>query len=169
MDTQHSETIPTKKTKADIQSGAEAEVKRAFANFTQAIRAGHLEDIMSFYSPDVVAFDMMPPLRFHGIEGYQKTAWKECFTDVFSFPIQYDWKEQELTLRDDVAIFHGLIHMSGEFKESGKTNEAWLRNTTVLMKEGERWFIVHEHNSAPCDFNGRVMMNLPPGDDSERH
>lgn len=142
------------------------DVKAFFDNLTDAIRQGDLEKIMSFYSSDIRAFDMMPPIQFRGTETYKNVAWKECFTDYFKFPVEYEIVQQEVTVKDDTVLSHGLTHMTGE-SHKGEKIEAWIRNTMILQKIDGRWLIVHEHNSAPSDENGKVLMNLEPDDAAE--
>ena len=40
--------------------------------------------IMSIYAPDVVAYDMTPPLRFRGIDAYRKDY--EDYFDAYDGP-----------------------------------------------------------------------------------
>lgn len=146
-----------------VPTAEELEVKRFLNDLAKAIRAGEIEEIMSFYSRDVTAFDMMPPLKFEGTGEYRRVAWEECFTDVFAFPITYEFVDQKILVKDDLAFAHSLIHMTGSTKKEGQKMEAWLRSTIGLQLGPKGWLIVHEHNSAPSDKeSGQVLMNLKP-------
>ncbi len=146
-----------------VPTAEELEVKRFLNDFAKSIRAGEIDEIMSFYARDLTAFDMMPPLKFEGLGGYRRVAWEECFTEVMDFPITYEWVDQKITVRDDLAFAHSLIHMTGSTKKEGKKMEAWLRSTIGLQLGSKGWLIFHEHNSAPSDKDsGQVLMNLKP-------
>lgn len=158
----HSKTIAHAKAHhSESLSAEQSEIKDVLDDFAEAIRNGDLDEIISFYSEDLTAFDMMPPLRFEGVEKYRRIAWKECFTDAFTFPVHYEWNEMKIEVQGDLAIAYGLIHMKGKFK-GGDEMEAWLRNTTCFKQVDANWLISHEHNSAPSSMDGKVLMNLPP-------
>lgn len=145
-----------------VNSGTQKQVRDFVEQFAAVIREGRLERIMSFYSGELVAFDMMPPIQFNSAAEYRQIAWKECFTDYFHFPVQYEYRDQEFEVVDDLAIMHALVHMSGRSKK-GEDIEAWLRTTLVIKRIDDEWLITHEHNSAPADpETGQVLMNLQP-------
>lgn len=162
MDHHHSKnSLHSKTHRADLITAEHAEIKTVLNDFAEAIRNGDIDEIMSFYSEDLTAFDVMPPLRFEGIEQYRRIAWKDCFTDTFTFPVHYEWNETKIEVAGNLAIAYGLIHMRGKFR-GGDEMEAWLRNTTCFKRADGNWLITHEHNSAPANFDGKVLMNLPP-------
>jgi ketosteroid isomerase-like protein len=142
---------------------SEREIKVFMDGLAEAVRTGELEDISSYYADEIVAFDMMPPLQFKTKEDYQRVAWKECFTDYFTFPVDYDFHQQEISVSGDLAVVHGLVHMKGKSKKEGADMEAWLRSTVVLKKAGDRWAINHEHTSVPLAMeDAKGLMNLAP-------
>lgn len=141
---------------------AEAEVLAFLDDFTYAVRSGDLDRIMSFYSDDVVAFDMMPPLRFVGA-GMCREIWKEYFTDYFKFPVSFSYSEQKIVAVGDVAYSFGLIHVAGTGKSNHQKVDHWIRNTTCVQKRDGEWKIIHEHNSVPINSeSGKGMMELTP-------
>lgn len=137
------------------------EVHQTLEKFAGAIREGDINHIMSFYSDDVIAYDMMPPLEFSGKDKYQK-LWQEYFANYFKFPIHFDYEKQKITIEGDVAFTHALIHMSGEPKNEDKKMDMWIRNTTCFKKVGDKWLITHEHNSIPLDNDMKGLANLHP-------
>jgi ketosteroid isomerase-like protein len=141
----------------------EYDVRQKIEAYMKAIRNGELEAITSFYSDKIVAYDMMPPLKFNDLKRYKETAWKQCFTDAFKFPIVYDYKEDSFKVFGDSALMYGEIHMIGTFQQGGEKTECRLRNTMFFQKIDSEWKIVHEHNSVPLDMNMRGLMNLKPG------
>lgn len=157
-------------TRATLSSGTQvslqSQVRQFLQDFANAIQRGNIEDIMSFYSRDIVAFDMMPPLEFKSVEEY-RSSWVECFTSVFEFPMDFSFNEQRVIAHGDVAFVTSIVHVRGVFKDTGKSIENWLRSTIGLKKTGSEWKIVHEHNSVPLDEkNLRGMMDLVPSRDT---
>ncbi|MBC7427762.1 MAG: nuclear transport factor 2 family protein [Bacteriovorax sp.] len=149
----------------------ENDVAETLNNFSEAIRNGNLNKIMSFYSEDIRAFDMMPPLEFNNKAVYQKRAWEDCFTKVFSFPVNYSYLHPKIELSGNIAFVYSLIHMSGDMIKGQKNVDTWLRNTTCLKKFGGQWLIIHEHMSVPVDNNMQAMMTLSPdgGNEAQFH
>lgn len=137
------------------------DVHARLEDFTAAIRAGDLDKIMAFYSDDVVAFDMMPPLRFEDKEKYRETAWQTCFVDAFKFPVEFKYLDSKISVTGDLAFVHSIVEMMGEFKKGGKTHN-WLRSTIGLRKIEGQWMIVHEHNSVPIGEDMKALMELNP-------
>src|SRR2546421_1811744 len=56
----------------------EAAIRGLTDGFVRAIRAKDLDGVMSVFAPDVVSFDLGPPLR-HGGGGPFRTRWRELF------------------------------------------------------------------------------------------
>jgi ketosteroid isomerase-like protein len=141
---------------------SEIEIQQFLQDFAATIRSGDIDKIMSFYADDIVAYDMIPPLDFRGVETYRK-SWEECFTSYFQFPVIYDYRDQKIFSSGDYAFCHSLVHMTGKAKKDGKEVECWTRNTVGLKKFGKNWKIIHEHNSVPLEAEtGIGLMNLKP-------
>jgi uncharacterized protein (TIGR02246 family) len=146
----------------EYSSQSEAAIRALLNEFAEAIRSGDATRILSFYSDDVVAFDMMPPLQFKSKSAYQTQAWEECFTNFFEFPVDFEYHDLRVHADGDVAFSHSLVHMKGKAK-SGEVMESWLRNTTCLQRMDGHWQITHEHNSVPLDKEtGAGLMDLAP-------
>jgi ketosteroid isomerase-like protein len=138
------------------------EIQQFLQEFAATIRSGDIDKIMEFYADDIIAYDMMPPLDFRGVETYRKN-WEECFTSYFQFPVIFEYRDQKIFANGPYAFCHSLSHMSGKGKKDGKEMEAWMRTTIGLKKFGKSWKIIHEHNSVPLEMETGVgMMNLKP-------
>lgn len=148
------------------KEASEGEIRQLLEEFADAIRSGKIEDIMSFYDPSLIAFDVAPPLRFTNANEYRKN-WETMFTTKMQFPVNYEFSEEKLMVDGDLAVFHALIHTAGTIKEpqQGEPNEmdCWGRYTCVLKKTNHRWRIFHEHFSVPVAEDGKALMNLKPG------
>ncbi len=145
----------------DHNSYLKDEVLQTLNNFAKAISIGEVSHIMSFYSDDVIAYDMMPPLEFTGKDHYQR-SWQECFSAQFKFPIQFNYEKQIICVADDMCFTHALVHMAGQLENEEDKLEMWMRNTTCLKKFGNKWLITHEHNSIPVDNELKGLGNLHP-------
>jgi uncharacterized protein (TIGR02246 family) len=138
----------------------EAEIRRQIDDHAQALHAMNLDGVMAMYAPDVVAFDIDPPLKYEGAEA-KRQRWMEVFA-IYQPPLGYEIRDLTLTLADDVAFGHSLNRISGTLKDGHRT-DFWLRWTVCLRKVDGTWLIAHEQVSVPVDFaSGTALLDLQP-------
>src|SRR6266699_4927221 len=138
----------------------EAAIKRIIEGGVEAVRNKNIEGVMSLYAPEVVSFDIAPPLRYVGADAF-RNVWEEVFS-VYQGPIDYEVHDLNITVGDDVAFTHSLNRISGTMNTGQKTN-LWLRWTACFRKINGKWLIVHHHNSVPVDLEtGRAVLDLKP-------
>src|SRR6266700_4644408 len=144
----------------ETKNNDEAEIKRVIEGGVEAFRARDIEGIMSMYAPELVSFDIVPPLRYVGADAYRK-RWEETFSS-FQGPIGYEVHDLSITVGDDVAFAHSLNRLSGTMNTGQKT-DLWLRWTACFRKINGTWLIVHHQNSVPVDLaNGKAVLDLKP-------
>jgi uncharacterized protein (TIGR02246 family) len=138
----------------------EAAIKRVIEDGIEAVRDKNIEGVMSFYAPEVVSFDIVPPLRYVGAEAFRK-VWEEVFF-VYQGPIDYELHDLTITVGDDVAFAYSLNRISGTMNTGQKT-DLWLRWTACFRKINGKWLIVHHQNSVPVDLaHGKAVLDLKP-------
>ena len=138
----------------------EADIRQRLDKLVEAIRAMDLEGAMSMYAPDIVSFDIQPPLRHVGAEAKRKN-WVDVFT-VYQRPLDYEIRDLTITVAGDVAFGYSLNRISGTLK-NGNRSEHWVRWTGCLQKIDGNWLIVHDHASVPSDMaSGRALLDLEP-------
>jgi uncharacterized protein (TIGR02246 family) len=138
----------------------EADIRQRIDKAVAALRAMDLEGVMSLYAPDIVSFDIVPPLRHVGAEAKRKN-WVDAFA-MYQRPLGYEIRDLTITLGDDVAFGHSLNRVSGTLKNGNKI-DFWLRWTTCFRKIDGNWLIAHDQVSVPLDLeSGRALLNLEP-------
>ena len=138
----------------------EAHIRQRIDQLTEALRAMDLDGVMSIYAPDIVSFDIVPPLQHVGAAAKMKN-WADAFA-MYQRPLEYEIRDLTITIGDDVAFGHSLNRISGTSKD-GKKNDVWVRFTACFRKIDGYWLIVHDHVSVPLDpATGRALMNLEP-------
>jgi len=138
----------------------EGEIHRLIDDWANTLRAKDLDTLMSYYAPDVVFFDGIPPLQYTGTETYRKN-WADYFT-WFPGPFNFETRDLKIKAADDTAFAHCLVHMTGTNAE-GKEDGAWLRMTVCYEKIDGKWLVTHEHWSLPMDMeSGKALTNLQP-------
>lgn len=118
-----------------------------------------VEGIMRFYAPDVVLFDMMPPLQFVG-EQTNRDNWV-AFFGQFDGPIEIEFADEQVTCAGDLGFVHQFTRVGGSMR--GKPYSMWTRETNCLRKAGGQWLITHAHASIPVDFeSNKPCTDLRP-------
>ena len=139
---------------------AEADIRRRIDELVEVVRAADLERVMSIYAPDLVTFDIVPPLQKVGAAGKRKN-WMDVFA-TYHRPLDYEIRDLSITVGGDVALGHSLNRISGALKNGTKVDQ-WLRWTACFRKLDGNWLIVHDHVSVPTDFaTGKALLNLSP-------
>jgi uncharacterized protein (TIGR02246 family) len=138
----------------------EAEIRDLIDGFVRAISAKDIDGVMSVYAPELVAFDIVPPLQYEGAEAFRK-VWQEIF-DLFQDPIRYEIRDLSITAGDDVAFSHSFNRLNGTTK-NGRKSGLWVRWTACFRKTNGRWRIAHVQVSVPVDLaSGKAVLDLKP-------
>lgn len=141
-------------------AGNEAQIRAVIDARVEAVRAKDVERAFAHVAPDVVAFDVVVPLRHVGRDELKKRA-KEWFSG-FEGPIGYEIRDLQIQAGDDVGFSFGLTRFSGS-KVGGGSIDMWVRATVCYRKVHGRWAITHEHTSAPFDpTSGEAAIALKP-------
>ena len=144
----------------DNKNNDEAAIKRVIEGYAEALRARDLDGIMSIYAPEIVTFDLVPPLQYVGADAMRK-RWEEALSSLPG-PIGYEIADLSITVGDDVAFSHSLNRISGTLNTGQKT-DLWLRWTACFRKINGQWLIVHHQNSVPVDLeHGKAVLDLKP-------
>jgi uncharacterized protein (TIGR02246 family) len=127
---------------------SDAEIRQRLDTLVQAIRDKDIEALMSHYAPDVVVYDVMPPLAVPGADAYRKNF--ERWFASMQGPIEYDISDLRVSMSDSHAFSHCLGHVQGMRVGEGKA-DYWVRVTTCFQKANGQWLVGHEHVSMPSE------------------
>jgi uncharacterized protein (TIGR02246 family) len=137
----------------------EAAIRQWLSDWNKAYEAKDVDAVAALYAPDVVAYDVIPPLQYVG-----KTAYVKDFKDFLSQvegPIQVQDADIHIATSGDLAYAAYLQHVV--FTTDGQVFDAWGRETSVFRKVDGKWLDIHDHVSSPIDLDtGRAVMDLKP-------
>ncbi|MEV6100707.1 nuclear transport factor 2 family protein [Nocardia sp. NPDC051981] len=146
--------------RADRIEADEAEIRRNIDKVVEGLRAKDLDALKQAYTPDVVSFDVEPPLQHVGI-----AAKLENWAKVFQFfkSVTYEVRDLTFTIGDDVAFGHAFARLSGTLRNGAATSGMWVRVTYGLRKIDGTWLIAHDQVSVPFDISsGKGVVDLEP-------
>ncbi|WP_042433734.1 YybH family protein [Streptacidiphilus anmyonensis] len=138
----------------------EAGIRQRMDRIVEAIQAKDLEALRRVYAPDVVSFDVEPPLQHVGIEAKLKN-WAGVFT--FFSEARYELRDLSVTVGGEVAFAHGFGRLGGTLANGSATDGMWVRGTFCFRRIDGDWLIVHDQASVPFDVaTGKGVADLRP-------
>ncbi|MGH7616851.1 MAG: YybH family protein [Gemmatimonadaceae bacterium] len=138
----------------------DAPIRQRVENWAKAVRGKDIDRVMSFYAADIVSFDIDGPLRYAGA-GNKRQAWDRVFA-AYRGPIGYEVQELSVAMDGDLAVTHGVNHVSGTLA-NGHATSLWVRGTMCFRRIDGVWLITHDHVSVPSDLeHGQALLNLTP-------
>jgi ketosteroid isomerase-like protein len=132
--------------KTEGETTDDVQIRARLDDWTKAVRAKDVEAVMSHYAPDIVLFDLAPPLHYAGAVACRKN-WADWFP-TFQGPVGYEIDHLSITSADGVAFCHSLNRIYGT-RTDGEHTDVWVRATVGLRKRNGSWLITHEHYSVP--------------------
>ena len=133
----------------------EDQIRAMLADRATAMRGRDAERFVAHYAPQIVKFDLAPPLLHTAPEARDAEALRAWFASHPGGPIDYEIRDLTVTVGGDVAFCHSLNQLGGAL---------WFRSTIGLRKIGGEWRITHEHNSTPFYMDGsdKAALDLQP-------
>lgn len=149
-------------TAESVRTNDEAEIRALLDDRHSAMQAKDASRFVAHYAPDIVLFDLAPPLQFSSAQALDPAGIEEWFA-TWRGPIEYTISQVKLAIGDDVAFCHGLARLRGT-KTGGEQVDVWTRATIGLCKIDGTWKVAHEHLSVPfyMDGSGRAALDLRP-------
>ena len=138
----------------------ETQIRNRIDDWANAFRSKDIDGVMSAFAPEIVSFDLVPPLAFAGREAYRK-QWEKLFAS-YQGRIEYEIRDLSITAQHDVAFSHSINRIKGTLK-NGQRTDVWLRMTACWRRIDGQWLIRHEHVSVPVDVvGGKALLDLKP-------
>ena len=126
------------------------------------LRAKDADAFTAHYAPEIVKFDLDPPLDSRGPHALDKKGLEAWFAS-FHGPIGSEIRDLDISAGADLAFCHGLIRITGA-RTDGTQTDVWARQTLCFKQIGDTWKIVHEHQSVPFYMDGslKAAVDLKP-------
>ncbi|SDY47302.1 conserved hypothetical protein [Amycolatopsis xylanica] len=141
----------------------ETRIREIFAAHVAAMRAKDADALVARFAPDAVTFTLAPPLSNSG-EAVTDPAGVGAWLAGFTGEMDYEFRDLELAIGEDVAFAHGLTRLSATPQGDTEQFDLWFRVTVGLRKIDGEWLVTHEHQSTPFYMDGsfRAAVDLKP-------
>ena len=141
-------------------TSTQSQVKALLESQADAMRAKDIDRLMSLYSPEIVYFDVVPPLQYVGSAAL-RGRFQQWF-DGWAGSIDMEVRDLTVLSRGEIAVAHWLSRASG-IRTNGREAGSWVRATNCCQRSNDGWWITHEHVSWPVDpETGSADMELLP-------
>ena len=127
----------------------ESRIRSLLEAWADAVRRHDFPAILAHHEPDMVMFDVPPPLQCKGIEAYKKT-W-DLFFRCHKPGAVFDIEELAVTAGRDVAFAVVIMRCGPDSSSNLADKDGFLFRLTVGLRKVEGdWRIAHEHHSVPA-------------------
>jgi uncharacterized protein (TIGR02246 family) len=139
----------------------EAQIRELIGEWVRAMHAKDVDQLMSLYTPDILVFDLAPPLQQQGAAAHRQN-W-EAWLPTFEGPVEVEVRDLRISADGDVGFSHSLNRIRGT-KKSGEMADLWARVTVGFRKVDGKWLACHEHVSVPFYMDGsfKAAVDLQP-------
>lgn len=142
----------------------EAAIRRLIEERAEAIRCKDPARAVATLAPDVVAFELAPPLSLGPAQAGDADG-LAAWMDGWEGPIHIELSDLHVAAGGGVGWSRSLNRLHGTLK-GGRQVDMWIRSTLAFSKVEGAWKIAHGHSSVPFHMDGsyRAATELKPGD-----
>jgi uncharacterized protein (TIGR02246 family) len=130
--------------------------------YATAVRARDVDRFVALYADDVRVFDMWGHSSYDGAGAWRGMA-AEWFGSLGDERVAVEFEDIETIAGGDIALAHAFVTYKALSADGAELRAMNNRLTWGLKKTSDAgWKVVHEHSSAPTDFDtGKVQLQRP--------
>jgi uncharacterized protein (TIGR02246 family) len=125
----------------------EDQIRALIERWAAAVRARDYDGILAHHAPDLLMFDVPPPIESRGLDAYRQ-SWDLFFGWARDLGV-FDIDRLEITAGSDVAFATARMRCAG-MEDTGYRSDLEFRATIGLRKIAGAWVVTHEHHSVPA-------------------
>ena len=130
----------------------EKSIARVLGSYESAVFSKDVEAFMRLYDPGVRVFDTWGVWSYEGAAAWQR-AIEGWFTSLGTERVKVAFEEVQTSGGREVAAVSAIVTYAGVSAQGEQLRAMQNRITWVLRTTGHNLRIIHEHTSAPIDFN----------------
>lgn len=136
---------------------AETAVNGVLQAYAAAVLAQDVDAFIGLYDENIRIFDLWGEWSYDGA-----AVWRAVVTDWFGSlggeRVIVSFRDVQTIASADLAVAHAFVTYRAE-SPAGIFLRALTNRMTVSLRQTQgRWTIIHEHTSAPADFNTSKVM-----------
>ncbi len=126
-------------------------VRQVLDAYGAAVYAKDVAGFVALYAPDMVVFDMWGVWAYNGVAAWHGMV-TEWFGSLGSERVLVEAHDVEVMADGNLAAMHAFVTIKGLSAAGEELRAMQNRYSWVLRRMAGEWKIVHEHSSAPLDF-----------------
>ena len=130
----------------------EKSIARVLGSYESAVYSKDVEAFMSLYDPGVRVFDTWGVWSHEGAAAWQR-AIEGWFASLGTERVKVTFEAVQTAGARELATVSAIVTYAGVSARGEKLRAMQNRITWVLRTTGHNLRIIHEHTSAPIDFN----------------
>lgn len=129
--------------------------------YAAAVYARDTEALLALYHPHVIVYDLWQHWQYDGQQDWRGMI-EGWFTSLDEERVQVTFDDIRTHVTPDMALVHAFATYAGLSATGERLRTMNNRITLTLIPGGSGWLILHEHSSAPADFEtGKVNLHRP--------
>lgn len=141
---------------------SDAPILQMLAGYKAAVHAKDVEAFCALFADDLRVFDMWGRWSHDGLSAWRDMAvgW---FGSLGEERVVVDFDEVRTRVSGDMATAQAFVKFSAVSPAGETLRSLTNRLTWVLLRQGDRWKVIHEHTSSPVDnATGKPMFERQP-------
>jgi ketosteroid isomerase-like protein len=134
-------------------------IERMLDSYVAAVHSKNVDAFITLYRENLRVFDMWDRWTYDGLDAWRAMA-VDWFSSLGAERVAVEFEDVQTIVTGDLAVLHAILTIRGLSAEGDELRAMSNRLTWALQKEsGGSWKVVHEHTSAPADFDtGKVIL-----------
>lgn len=126
-------------------------------DYKDAVFEKNLDALIALYDDNVVIFDMWGTWSHNGIDAWRQMA-ASWFDSLGTERVVVDFSDARSIVDQDLALIHAFVTYTAVDAGGEELRSLDNRISLTLKHSGDKWRIIHEHTSAPIDFETTKAM-----------
>jgi ketosteroid isomerase-like protein len=134
------------------------QIEQMLDSYKTAVQAKDVDAFVALYDENVRVFDMWGRWSYDGLDAWRGMA-TEWFGSLGDESAAVEFADVQTVVGDGIAAASAFVTFRGLSAEGNELRAMNNRLTWALRKSGDgAWKVVHEHSSAPIDFESAKVM-----------
>ncbi|SDG91540.1 YybH family protein [Paraburkholderia phenazinium] len=126
-------------------------ILQVLEDYKAAVFAKDVDAFVALYDQEVQIFDMWGVWSYNGIASWREMA-ARWFGSLGTGRVVVDFSNVQTIVTQDLAVLHAFVTYKAVSADGVELRSLDNRLTVTLARKGDGWKVVHEHTSAPIDF-----------------
>ncbi len=135
----------------------EQAIERHLVAYARAVRERDVEALVRLYDERVRVFDAWGTWSYEGLGAWRATV-EQWFGSLGASRVEVRFEDVQTLAGAELAVVNAIVTYTASAANGAPLRAMQNRITWALEHDRGEWRIVHEHTSAPIDFDHRTAI-----------